>query len=376
MTTITGTSGDDVLYGDSGTIFAVVGDDDVLNGEGGNDTLTGDGNAIFSVTGGDDVLNGGDGDDLLVGDGNGFFVTGGDDTLNGGDGDDLLVGDGVGIFVTGGDDELNGGDGDDTLLGNGGNDTLTGGAGDDLLTGGSGSDTFAFSFTFDSGWDAFDETFTDWLDDAYDSFLVDDGSGGKQIGDSPNDEKEGVRQSFFSSQYSTWLQHLVDDYGLGSDMNGDETVSIDINQNDPSGVPIIEGVTADEAAEIFSETEDFIWKSSIKNKVIEHQRWYSDDADSAGKPDAVLGSDGDDLVFSYNTAQDSIQFNFTGPYGEGTTPEYLKGFFDVDLSFAGTTISLPDGADADTDLDWSVTLVGVYLSDTDALDEISITYNA
>ncbi|MBI2717367.1 MAG: hypothetical protein HYX36_01190, partial [Rhizobiales bacterium] len=94
--TITGTSGDDVLYGTTAS-------ENIL-GLGGNDTIYGQG--------GTDVLSGGDGND----------------TLKGGDGNDTL----------------NGGNGNDTLSGGAGADVLTGGLGADRLNGGLGADTFVF----------------------------------------------------------------------------------------------------------------------------------------------------------------------------------------------------------------------------------------
>lgn len=413
MALITGTSGDDTLIGD-GIDLLVVGDSDTLDGGDGSDTLLGDGVGVFVsggddtldggndadtllgdgvaelvLVGGDDLLHGGEGDDVLVGDGTALNVVGGSDTLNGGDGNDVLVGDGIGAVVVGGPDLLNGGVGDDVLVGDGGNDTLSGGAGDDLLAGGPDDDTFAFSFTFDQGWEAFDETFTDWLDDAYAGFLLD---GEIADGASDGSEKEGVRQSFFSSQYTAWLQHLVNDYGLGADLNGDGIVAIDINQNDPTGTPIIEGVTAAEEAEIFSSREDFKWYASVnvksKTKYVEQQRWYSDDADSAGKADAVLGGDGHDVVLGFGAGADRIQFNFTGPYDWDATPAeklaHLESFFIIDQSDGGTpldpsddvtTISLPDGSDADLDSDWSATLAGVNSTDAEVLGVLDVYYN-
>ena len=90
--TITGTEGDDRLYGS--------GRDDVICGLGGND-----------------VVRAGGGDDAVFGDG-------GDDRLEGGDGDDTLYGDD-------GVDQLGGDRGDDVLSGGPGTDALDGGRGDD-----------------------------------------------------------------------------------------------------------------------------------------------------------------------------------------------------------------------------------------------------
>jgi hypothetical protein len=94
MAQITGTNGEDVLFGGA--------DDDTVLGLGGNDTLLGfDGN---------DLLDGGTGNDAL----------------QGGNGNDVLVG----------------GDGDDSLSGD---NSFGGLLGADTLTGGAGSDSFAWT---------------------------------------------------------------------------------------------------------------------------------------------------------------------------------------------------------------------------------------
>lgn len=97
-------------------------------------------NSTVHGSSGDDVINGeslnmtilgGEGDDLIAG-GLDFDVlhgNEGDDMLWGGDGNDTLFGDE-------GDDFLDGGRGDDILNGGEGSDTLVGGRGDDTLTGG------------------------------------------------------------------------------------------------------------------------------------------------------------------------------------------------------------------------------------------------
>jgi Ca2+-binding RTX toxin-like protein len=109
------------------------------------------GNVKITGTSNDDVIYGDVGDS-----------SGGNDTLIGGAGDDDLYGDG-------GNDSLDGGLGDDTLDGGFGSDTLVGGAGDDflfafkgkdVLTGGAGSDLFGFSLRDDVGQSSF--TFADF----------------------------------------------------------------------------------------------------------------------------------------------------------------------------------------------------------------------
>lgn len=181
--TITGTAGDDELYGSdyNSTIFGGDGDD-MLSGAGGADLLEGgDGDdSLYGGTGddtlragsGSDILRGDEGDDVLEGDGQGDqahyqsatgsvivnlsseAVTvggvvvaagtahdglGGVDTLSGihaiggsGNNDTLIGNDDTNVLV--------GNNGDDLIEGRGGNDTLSGGFGNDTIDGGDGND--------------------------------------------------------------------------------------------------------------------------------------------------------------------------------------------------------------------------------------------
>lgn len=177
-TTVTGTSGNDNLYGGNQTTGDVIdagdGDDrvrglgsddaifggsgnDRLFGEGGNDViLGGDGNDRIFGGSGDDLLHGQDGNDRLNGDDGDDVLNGGagDDGLIGGDGNDILFGEGGTDFLLGGagmdtlygddgDDNLSGGDGNDDIHGGNDNDKIDGGAGDDTLYGDAGNDLIA-----------------------------------------------------------------------------------------------------------------------------------------------------------------------------------------------------------------------------------------
>ena len=137
MSVITGTTGNDELFGGAGndelfggtgndTLYGLAGDD-WLQGGAGNDWLDGgEGNDTLQGGAGDDTLLGGGGDDILQG-------GEGNDWLDGGEGNDTLMGEA-------GNDTLEGREGDDILDGREGDDWLVGGAGNDVLSGGDGLD--------------------------------------------------------------------------------------------------------------------------------------------------------------------------------------------------------------------------------------------
>ena len=119
LVTMTGTGGDDVLFGDEGRdVIAAWGGNDLIGGQGGDD--------VICAGGGDDVVYGGTGNDSVLG-GRGM------DRLFGGDGDDV-------IYADGGDDLLAGRAGDDWLWGGVGDDTIFGGPGIDYAHGGRDTD--------------------------------------------------------------------------------------------------------------------------------------------------------------------------------------------------------------------------------------------
>jgi len=163
---IRGTTGADILYGDNGsaagpssvavddflyggrgndTIYGFYGDDHIYGGNDNDNLYGGSGNDIISGEAGNDYLSGGAGDDILSG---GI----GNDTLSGGDGNDYVAGGADDDILGGGagNDTVSGGAGNDRLNGNDGDDIIISGTGLDTLTGGAGADTFVFSAT-DSG---------------------------------------------------------------------------------------------------------------------------------------------------------------------------------------------------------------------------------
>lgn len=141
--------------------YGTSGNDKPLTGTSGNDTIYGlDGNDRIITDDGDDIVDAGDGDDEVngyqgVGSAYTFYPATGIKKINGGNGNDFIVGGSS-------NDELFGDAGIDTLYGRLGNDLLDGGDGADYMNGGSGNDTYYVS---DAG---------DLMDDAsgYDTVYV------------------------------------------------------------------------------------------------------------------------------------------------------------------------------------------------------------
>ena len=133
------------------TIYGTAGNDNPLSGTSGNDSIYGlAGDDRIITNDGDDYVESGDGDDEV----NGYPTTGGaymiyrstgNKTIYGGNGNDFLIG-GSGnnliygdagidrIYGQDGNDKLNGGNGNDTIYAGGGDDTVDGGDGDDYLS--------------------------------------------------------------------------------------------------------------------------------------------------------------------------------------------------------------------------------------------------
>ena len=117
---ITGTDGDDEIYGDFEGVAEAVGDgNDYIRGLGGDDEIYGGSQG--------DYIFGGDGDDTIDA-GNGY------DYVEGGDGDDTIIG-------GNGEDVIDGGDGDDNINAGNGRDRVFGGDGDDYIEGGGFDDS-------------------------------------------------------------------------------------------------------------------------------------------------------------------------------------------------------------------------------------------
>ena len=128
--------------------YGTSGNDKLLTGTSGNDTIYGlDGNDRIITDDGDDIVDAGDGDDEVNGyQGAGsayiFYPATGIKKIHGGNGNDFIVGGSS-------NDELFGDAGIDTLYGRNGNDILDGGEGADYMDGGSGNDIYYVSDIYD-----------------------------------------------------------------------------------------------------------------------------------------------------------------------------------------------------------------------------------
>src|SRR5262245_6482983 len=118
---------------------------------------------------------------------------------------------------------------------------------------------------------------------SFDAWLV--GHGFADHLDGTGELKDGTSQSFFSSQYTAWLNDLLafyaepirSQYGLPPDAQLQAT----FNQNDPSGLPTISGVTQAQVDQLFGDTSDFVWTSGSVKLPVFHTRYYSNSFDYA-----------------------------------------------------------------------------------------------
>lgn len=320
---------------------------ETLNGTNQADTING--------LGGDDTLNGGNQDDTLNG-------GEGNDTLNGGNGSDTLNGDAGNDTLNGGtgDDVLNGGSGNDTLNGENGADILTGGSGDDILTGGNDPDTFKYSFTVTEGTGG-SSSFTDWL--------IANGLGNQVSG---GEVADGTTQNVFSTQYTAWLNHLVSEYGLGEDLDGDGIVNIGLNQNDADAdaTPWIEGISQADLDAMFSDRDNVM----LKTGKVSQERYYSDDF-SLGSDTQVTSTDGNDEIVDFAWGSDKLDFSGLGATVADAKAMFLDMFTldsSQDVDNDGTNDSVLTLA---TDSSWSLTLLGINGYSLEQIADNAINFN-
>lgn len=366
---------------------------DTIVGWGGEDFLMGDIQAVVfaSSLGGNDVLDAGGGNDILIGEAS-FAYQGnisGNDTLLAGDGNDILLGDASTITngsTSNGDDQLEGGDGNDQIVGDSGqvidsqshgDDILVGGRGDDQLWGDAreidgnsvvtGNDWFVFNFDTQTTTITIDttqtETFAGWL-----------------TATSPSLSLSSLTQSQFSTQYTAWLHHLVSDYaidGLGADVNGDGIISVGMQQNDPTGLPTIEGLTSAQVDAFFNDPESITVRTGAKPTQTQ-VRYYAGEFQvgtvQTSTVTTATSQDGHDTIYDFSRVDgnyDALRFEgltFAQAHALITATETdanNDGVMDTVIHFTSETLS---------NLSWSVTLLSVVNFDftTDVVYDDSI----
>jgi Ca2+-binding RTX toxin-like protein len=223
------------------------------------------------------------------------------------------------ITGTSADETLQGTEFDDSIDGMGGNDTLEGLA---------GADAFHYAFTVTLGESS---TFSGWLAE----------KGLEPLADGT------TKQNVFSKQYTKWLSSLVKENDLGTDVDGNGKVSVDINQNDPDGTPIIEGMTPEELTALFGDRQSLDVKTGKKT----HERWFSDSATLGS--DATTGDGGMDVISDFDAAEgDTLQMT-------GITLADFEATFTITETDVDADTVLDTVITLDTDASWSLTLAGV-----------------
>jgi VCBS repeat-containing protein len=106
--------------------------------------------------------------------------------------------------------------------------------------------------------------------DTFDAWLR--GHGFADSLDATGELRDGTAQGFFASQYTAWLTDLLAFHAQALraryDLPPDQQFSITLNQNDPTGLPIVSGLTAAQTAGLFGDTSDFAWGGK-------HVRYYA-----------------------------------------------------------------------------------------------------
>jgi len=175
---------------------------------------------------------------------------------------------------------------------------------------------------------------------------------------------EHASEKFFTAKYTEWLQHLVDDYGIGEDVNGDGKVKIKFNENDPHAVPRIEGLNRAEADELFNDPTSAEVTTGHHghhhghdhghgHKYGHHKQhtddvWFSDSFTIDGGTKTIASADGQDMI-DFTWGEDRLDFSGLGPMTQG---EFEAAFALTDDG--GSTKIALEGDDT-----WSVTLLGV-----------------
>ena len=243
-------------------------------------------------------------------------------------------------FVVGGTAaEAEGGAGDDYLVsgelkaGNGQHE------GEFTITQSGTATSFVFNFEVSRG-----PVFASYADWALDNL-------GVVVGDN-------MTQSAFATSYTSWLNALVSELSLGSDLDGDGKISVNLNQNDPNGTPLIEGMSDEQLNALFADAASI----DVKTGKTTQERWYSDLDTSGGFQ--ILNHDGNDTVLNFDVdGDDHDVLDLRGVTAEEALQYFNFATADVDADGKTDTVISWDGG--------SITLLGVetYTSMQSMVDE-------
>ena len=379
---LTGSRYDDMLTGDSRA--------NVIKGGSGNDEISGGGGA--------DTLEGGPGADTFTGDSDDFLSYEGSSssvrvdlnegtttdniryimTVEGGDarGDEVVYDQFRNIIGSRGSDTLTGDDNDNELDGRGGNDTLTGNGGNDILKGGEGRDTLKGGVGDDMldggpGADTLDGGGTELVPgadtatyaSAMEGVTVDLSGGNRGQGDAAGDTFTGIEQYVGSSHDDTFIAGKDE-----HDINGGEGSDTVSYERSVKGVQVDLASTAQQTATGNYDNEDNYAKGdeldNIENVI---GSIYADQLTAHGNGSVINGGrgddrltgndggdtfkfasgDGDDEVFSFDTAADKIDLSAFSS---------IASMDDLDISTVGT---INENTEIDLPGNGEITIYGV-----------------
>ena len=329
-----GGSGDDYLtnYGGSSTIRGGSGNDYIQNKtDGANSSVDGgEGNdTVWNYYGTNISIDGGEGNDTV-------WNFGADSSIYGGEGNDT-------VRTYGANCSIDGGKGDDFITSVGTNSVITGGMGNDVLTVGPDATRFMFAITASQTpttvTTTHTQTFAQWLAPL-------------------NLNLDQLTQSQFSTQYVAWVKSMVAATpGVGADVNGDGVIAVDLNQNDPTGLPIIEGMTAAQVGSYFNDSSSIVVKSGKTTQERFLAKQFTTSTNETVMTLTASSADGHDTIHDFIPGEDTLNLQLPA----NLTLAQVKSMLSVSLLDADG-----DGAANDTRIafthapnDWSVTLIGV-----------------
>jgi VCBS repeat-containing protein len=184
-------------------------------------------------------------------------------------------------------------------------------------------------------------TFDAWLEaQGFSSYLNSDG-----------ELKDGTSQSFFSSQYSAWLNALIAFYGNAIraryGLPPDTQLLVAFDSSEPSALPTISGLTQGQVDELFDDASDFTWTSGKTTKPIVHERDYSNSFNFglfdnvAPIADAVFASGNEDATFIAVTltGSDPDQGGAVMSFTLASLPSADEGVLYIDPAFSAVVLA-------------------------------------